>query len=154
MLTVRRANQNDLLGLSKLIAAMHRETEFKYFRLNFDKIVDSLCNWMDNGLLIVAEKKADDSNDVVGMMAGSKRPQWYSDDNLIAEDFLFVREDFRGTRAAYLLLREFMLWANEQGAEHIRAGVATGTGESANRLYEHFGLHYVGGNFVTHIPRS
>ena len=150
MLTVRRATQNDLLDIFKLCVAMHQETDFGNFPLNPEKMIAQLSHWKDHSLLLVAE----DDGKIVGMMAGSKRDQWYSDEFLAAEDFIFVDKDHRGTRAAFLLMREFMQWATQAGAKHIRAGVATGTGAAAERLYKHFGLNFVGGNYTAHLARS
>ena len=104
MLTVRRATQNDLLDIFKLCVAMHQETDFGNFPLNPEKMIAQLSHWKDHNLLLVAE----DDGKIVGMMAGSKRDQWYSDEFLAAEDFIFVDKDHRGTRAAFLLMREFM----------------------------------------------
>lgn len=150
MLTVRKATENDLLDVFKLVVAMHMETEFRKFNFNPEKALRELHNWIQNHFFVVVV----DDGRVVGMMAGSKRDQWYSDDVLAAEDLLYVAQENRGTRAAYLLMREFMRWADQIGAQHIRAGVATGTGAGAERLYKHFGMNYVGGNFTSHLSRS
>ena len=150
MLKVRRATEEDRLGIFKLCVAMHRETDFGYFQFNPQKAVDSIGGWIHGQLMLVADK----DGDIVGMMAASKKDAWFSDDPFASEDFFYVRQDVRGSRAGYLLMKGFVDWANEVGVNHIRAGVATGTGPAAERLYEHFGMKYVGGNFSAHLDRS
>lgn len=154
MLKVRNATENDRLGIFKLAVAMHRETDFGNFSFDPEKAINSIGLWLHGGLMLVVVDQAEDSEEVVGMMAASKKDPWFSQDVLVSEDFFYVREDKRGSRAAFLLMKGFIDWANEVGAHHLRAGVATGTGPAAERLYEHFGMHYVGGNFSSHISRS
>lgn len=147
MLKVRRATEEDRLGIFKLCVAMHRETDFKNFSFNPEKAINSLGIWIHRDLMLVA----DNDGDIVGMLAASKKDAWFSDDTFASEDFFFVRQDMRGTRAAFLLMKGFVNWASEVGALHIRAGVATGSGPAAERLYEHFGMKYQGGNFSSHL---
>lgn len=152
MLKVRRATPNDHLGVFKLAVLMHAETDFKHYTFSPVKTLKSIADW-DNGgsrALFVA----DSDGDLVGMLAAAVEDMAFSDDVVAAENVFFVRDDMRGSRAAYLLMRGFRNWADEIGAGHIRAGVATGTGWAAHRLYEHFGMDCVGSNFTTHLERS
>lgn len=147
-LRVRRAVEADRLGLFKLAVAMHRETSFRAYAFNPQKAIDSLGAWIHGGLMVVAEK----DGQVVGMLAGSKHSPWFSDDKVVSERLFYVAADHRGGRAGYMLMREFMAWARENAPCHVSAGVATGTGPAAERLYEHFGMTYQGGNFALDLP--
>lgn len=152
MLKVRRATANDHLGVFKLAAAMHAETDFKHYTFSPLKTLHSISEWDsgDSRVLFVV----DDGKDIVGMMAVGVEDAAFSNDIVAAENVFFVRSDMRGTRAAYLLMREFLSWSEKIGAKHIRAGVATGGGAAACRLYEHFGMQPVGANFASHIRRN
>jgi GNAT superfamily N-acetyltransferase len=77
-------------------------------------------------------------------------PLWFSDDRCLAEQLLFVTKASRGTRAAYRLVEAFMKFA-EADFQHVKAGVSTGVGTSAERLYLKFGLQCVGSNFTKHF---
>lgn len=147
-LCVRRAVEADRLGLFKLAVAMHRETSFRAYAFNPEKAIHGLGAWIHGGFMAVAEK----DGQVIGMLAATKRSPWFSDDPLLSEDLFYVAEAHRGTRAGYLLMREFMAWARENAPCHVRAGVATGKGPAAERLYEHFGMTYQGGNFALDLP--
>jgi 60 kDa SS-A/Ro ribonucleoprotein len=48
------------------------------------------------------------------------------------------------------LVREWLQWAKQNGSLHDRAGVSSGAGPAGERLYEHFGLKHMGGNFIAH----
>ncbi len=146
-LRVRRAVEDDRLGLFKLAVAMHRETSFRSYQFNPEKAVHGLGAWIHGGLMAVAEK----DGQVVGMLAARKQSPWFSEDRDVSEDLFYVAPEHRGGRAAYMLMREFMAWAAENAPCHVRAGVATGTGPAAERLYQHFGMTHQGGNYAIHL---
>jgi GNAT superfamily N-acetyltransferase len=147
MLRVRRATEEDLVDLFKLSVLMQRETDFSAFSFNPEKTINSISEWLQGNAVFVA----DDGDEIVGMLAASKRTHAFSDDEVACEDVFFVRQDKRGTRAGYLLMKSFIEWAGDSGARHVRAGVSTGTGSAAERLYQHFGMKHMGGNFSLHL---
>lgn len=150
MLKVRRAVEADRLPVFKMCVWMHRETDFKHFELNPHKLLDGVGNWIHGATLFLAE----DGDQPVGMLAACVKDSWFSDEPFASEELFYVIPEYRGTRAAFLLMRSYMSWAKDQGIKHIRAGVATGGAPGAERLYEHFGMQRTGGNFVTHLARS
>ena len=150
MLKVRRATTEDLIPVFKLFLAMHQETDFRNITLDPEKTLHGANAYINSGTMFVV----DDGSQIVGMMAGCKRDPWFSQEQYASEELLYVSPEYRGTRAAYLLLKAFMGWAESEGVSHIRAGVSTGTGDSAERLYEHFGMKRMGGNYVAHLTRS
>lgn len=152
MTTIRRATEADRLALFKLCVAMHRDTDFQHYRLNPEKLLHSLGYWIHDtrALLLVAER----DGVVIGFFMAKLTQPWFSDDLCAVEDCFFVLAEHRGTRAGYLLVRGFTEWAAEHGAEHSRAGVTSGRGEAGGRLYEHFNLQFMGGNYIAHHPKE
>ncbi len=65
-----------------------------------------------------------------------------------SEEYFYVSPEFRGSRAAYLLVREFVAWARSHNPSFIRAGISTGVTSGASKLYEHFGMLSVGTNHM------
>jgi GNAT superfamily N-acetyltransferase len=149
MLTVRRATEDDHLDLFKLLVPMHRETDFQHYVLNPEKSFASLGNWIHNknNLCFVAINEVK----IVGAMFGTVAPLWFSDELVAREDLLYVHPDYRGGRAAYILAKAFLEAAKSAGIKHVQAGVSTGLGQGAERLYRHLGMTYMGGNFVAHF---
>lgn len=147
---IRTATDADLLALFKLAVAMHRETDFRSFQLDPEKTAASLAYWTTHrdGLALLAEH--DDAGPVGFFLAKVTTP-WFSNDLTAVEDCFYVLPEHRGSRAAYMLVREFMAWAKHRGAVHVRAGVSSGRGRGGERLYEHFGMSNMGGNFIAHL---
>jgi GNAT superfamily N-acetyltransferase len=142
-ITVRRATDADVLGMFKLCVQMHETTLYSRYRFSPEKCVSQIIGWIANALALVAMN----GDEAVGMMVATRRGLWFSDDEVAGEDVIYVREDARGSRAAFLLVREFKEWAAAQGVVDARAGVTTGH-TSAGRLYEHFGGRNVGSNYL------
>ncbi|WP_252152443.1 GNAT family N-acetyltransferase [Acinetobacter terrae] len=71
--------------------------------------------------------------------------EWQAD-SLMAFDYcLFVRPENRGSRTAYLLIKAFIEWAKEAGANWIQCGTATGLQtEKTVRFYEKMGFTHTG----------
>lgn len=89
------------------------------------------------------------SGDVaVGFLAASLTPVVFTFAFGAMEEYFYVTPEFRGTRAAYVLVREFMDWARAHNPSFIRAGVSTGVASGASKLYEHFGMLSVGTNHM------
>jgi GNAT superfamily N-acetyltransferase len=147
MLRIRRATEDDRIALFKLSVHMHRETDYRHVSVNPEKLLTNLSLWLNDGLLLVVEKE----QQVVGMLFASVRKPWFSDDDYASEDILYVVPEFRGTRAGYMLVRGLVEWVREKGIRHLRAGVSTGTGQAAEKLYRHFGMNFMGSNFIAHF---
>ena len=146
---IRPATEDDRLALFKLAVAMHRETDFQRFELNPGKTLDSLGYWIasPDALALLAEH---DTAGPVGFFLGKVTAPWFSDELAAVEDCFYVLPERRGSRAAFYLVREFLAWGKARGAWHARAGVSSGSGRAGERIYEHFGMKNMGGNFVVH----
>jgi len=146
---IRTATEDDRLALFKLAVAMHQETDFRAFVLDPQNTLDNLGYWITQpmALALLAEH---DTAGPVGFFLGKVVAPWYSAELAAVEDCFYVLPEHRGGMAAFRLVREFFAWGREQGALHVRAGVSSGSGRAGERLYEHFGLMNMGGNFVAH----
>lgn len=147
---IRTATDHDRLALFKLAVAMHRETDFRAFQLDPEKMVASLGFWTTNQDALALLAEHDDAGPIGFFLAKVTTP-WFSGDITAVEDCFYVLPEHRGSRAAYMLVREFMAWARRRGAVHVRAGVSSGRGRGGERLYEHFGMSNKGGNFIAHL---
>lgn len=138
------------MGVFKLIVEMHGCTDFSAFRFSPEKAITGIVAWILNSKVLVAER----DGDIVGVLIASTRDSWFSEDRFISEELVYVVKRARGGRTAYMLMREFINWARGSGARHVRAGVSTGVGATAERLYQHFGMTHTGGNFSLHLGES
>ncbi len=150
MINIRRATEEDRKVLFLLVMEMHGETDFRHYDFEPEIAFTGLGAWLrpgDERVMFVA----DVDGQVVGMLAATRVETWFGTDTVANEDLFFVHVLNRGGRAAFALMRAFHDWAKQIGANHIRAGVATGNCPAAERLYAHFGLRPVGGNFSKHL---
>lgn len=127
---------------------MHAESDVRHYEFCPVRAVNEVGKWIHGGIMLVAEK----NGQVIGIL-GAKvlHGVWFSPDTVVAEDIFYVATEHRGTRAAFMLVRELIHQAKSQGAQHIRAGVSSGMGNAGGRLYEHFGMRHLGGNYVIHF---
>jgi GNAT superfamily N-acetyltransferase len=84
----------------------------------------------------------------VGFLAASLSPVVFTFAFGAMEEYFYVSPEFRGTRAAYMLAKEFMEWARSHNPSFIRGSISTGVSSGAAKLYEHFGMKSVGTNHM------
>ena len=140
------------MPLFKLAAAMHAETLYRQYGFAPEKALKRLWHWItspDSVILV-----ADQDGEAVGMFAADVYAPWFTDDTLALEGCFFVLPEHRGSRAGYMLMRTFYEWAHERGASHIQAGVSSGLGPAGERLYQHFGLEHLGGNYARQLTKA
>jgi GNAT superfamily N-acetyltransferase len=89
-----------------------------------------------------------DGDKAIGFLAASLTPVAFTYAFGAMEEYFYVLPEYRGSRAAYILVREFMAWARSHNPSFIRAGVSTGVVSGAGKLYEHFGMMSVGTNHM------
>jgi L-amino acid N-acyltransferase YncA len=140
---IRPANYEDIPALVDLGAVMHQESRYRVLPYAPNKVFGLLANMIekDTGLLIVAER----NGEIIGGFMGLVVEHWFSN-SLIATDFaLFIHPDHRGGMTAARLLKRFVAWSREKGAELITAGITTGVNADAStRLYQSIGFEPVG----------
>jgi len=80
-------------------------------------------------------------NQIAGGIVGRVGGDWFNDAKIAFDDVLYVKPEFRKTRAAYMLIQAFIRWAQLMCASRIQCGTTTGVEYAACiRLYKHFGF--------------
>lgn len=78
---------------------------------------------------------------IIGGFVGRIGGDWFNNIKIAFDDVLYVKPEFRKTRAAYMLIQAFIRWAQLMGASRIQCGTTTGVESAACiRLYKHFGF--------------
>ena len=102
----------------------------------FDRAVDTA-----NPTIFVA----DDNGRVVGFLLCRLHTYMFSSGIYASQEVIYVRPDKRGTRAAALLIDEFLRWGEIIGAKEYTFGVSNGFHpDRTARLFERFGAKRVG----------
>jgi GNAT superfamily N-acetyltransferase len=89
---------------------------------------------------------------IIGGMLGFVSEAYYSQDKIAFEMTVMVLPEHRGSRSAWLLIKDFTAWAEQAGAKQIRVGVGTGPqGYGASRIYGKLGYETSGFTHVRHV---
>lgn len=137
---VRRAVPTDLEGIVSLGHEMWAEAETSFPPVQSDRCAKQLelsIQVPNNVFIAVVE----DDDGIVGVINGTIGDYAFSSQLRAAQDILFVTKEKRGSRAAILLLKIFIEWAQENGAQYIFAGASTGVKtDLTEKLFTKFGF--------------
>lgn len=129
---------------------MHGLTNFSDLRFDQEKVFRQIMVMTEDPKKWYCKAAFKDGL-LVGGMLGFLSEAYYSTDKVAYEMCVMVLPEYRGSRAAWVLIKDFTRWAEKNGAKQIRVGVGTGDqGFSASRIYERVGYETTG---FTHMKR-
>jgi hypothetical protein len=154
MTTIRTytATPADLAEILDLGQQMHAESAFRYFDLDIQKCAMLFHTCITNPETHFIRVAVGPTNEVIGVFAG-QISEYYFGRDLIASDYLwYVTPEYRGSRAALALLRDFHKWAEDRNAAEVYIGISTGvSAEKTGALLEKLGYNLVGGNYKLRV---
>lgn len=124
---LRKATQEDIHAIVGMGPGMIAESSFAGMSYSPEKVARAIT---ECGFACVAV----DGDVVAGVILGDIVAPWFSEDRMGTERVLYVRPEYRGTRAALMLVKAWIVWCWECGAKQIRPGTSA-TSEAADRLY-------------------
>lgn len=113
--------------------------------LDFDHEVTRRTFWeaidrADPTILVVEDKR-----EVIGYLMALMRPYAMTRGVFASQEVIYVRPCNRGSRAAALLIKGFLAWAERIEAREVYMGIANGFHpDRTARLFGHFGFELVG----------
>jgi GNAT superfamily N-acetyltransferase len=141
---VRTITEADIPVLVDMGAKAHEESKYKGLSFSVDKCTE-LCHRLigDSNLLCVVAVKEDM---IVGILAASANPTYFSCDRTASDILIYVLPKHRGSWAFFVLCSEYLRWAKESGAKIIFLSNTTGyEPEKVGKLYQKLGFEQVGG---------
>lgn len=146
MISLREASKADAQHFVTLGKEMHQEGVYHFLPFNENKIhkvaLDHIRGKNACAFLVFND------TDYIGMHLGSLTPYFFSDALLAAGLVTYVRPQFRGGRAAFLMIRKFIDWGKQKQAHEVYIGVSMGVNlDASHKFFQHFGFHYFGGNY-------
>lgn len=144
-MSIRNATLSDIPSILELSEAMHRESRFKLFDYDKEKVTQLLTTLINNeyGIVIVV-----DDDGILGGIMGIVSEHYFGRDKMASDLALFVQQDSRGTKIAIKLIKEYIVQATAKGAVDICISNTTGyEPESVGRFYQMLGFNRVGGNY-------
>jgi len=131
--------------------AMQQEGAYSVIPFDIERAAQSIIHMVINnpngfGLL------AYDGDKPVGMIAGAMAPYFFGAGELASDYVWYIEPEYRGSRAAIRLLKEFKSWATDMGASELYMGVTTGvSAERTGQLLQRLGFKPVGGNYKVEL---
>jgi hypothetical protein len=85
-------------------------------QINDDDLIQALCNLLDNGIILVAEK----DSKIIGALCGMMSQFWFSPKTKVAIELgWWIQEEHRSGMSAVRLLNAFEDWAKNMGASVV-----------------------------------
>jgi GNAT superfamily N-acetyltransferase len=139
---IRRATTADLPALIAMGRALHAESP-RYQGMPLDegelrRLWDRLAGTLlaDDACVLVAEIDGAPAGVMIGVLA----KRWFSQERYATDLTLYVKPQYRGSRAFLRLVQAFQAWAAGQGIEHLAVGVSTEIhAEQTVHAYERLG---------------
>ena len=134
---VRNATETDIPILLKMSKLMHNEGRYVKFDYNEDKVNDLIRFLLKDGIVLVVEDVK-----VIGGFMGMVTEHFFGHSKSSVDFGVYVLKESRHSKAAMLLIKEYVKQAKDKGATDIGIGNTMG---SVGGLYEKMGFSLVGG---------
>lgn len=142
-MTIRDLASRDIPEVITLGGMMHEESQYRDLCFYPKRVID-VCRYIlddDQQLGLIAET----NNRIVGMLAGYLRPYEYGDAILAHDRLVYVRPGYRGSSAFIRLVRRYVSWAREMGAEQVFLSQSTAVASHrVHGFYRRLGFEYLG----------
>ena len=140
---VRPATLDDLPDLLEIARQFIQEApNYSSRELDEQALTENLSQVIQGaGTVFVAVQ----DHEIAGGIVCLTTKDWFNNQIIAFEQVFYVKPEYRGTRAALLLIDVFLNWSRQMGAGRVQCGTTTGINtESCVRLYKHFGFNEYG----------
>jgi GNAT superfamily N-acetyltransferase len=125
---------------------MIAEAEFSYAKLEKHKILNLFKS--DNTVFFIVIK----NNKIVGFILAVAHEYFFSNRKRVSDLGLYVLPEYRGSRAALMLIKALETWAKDMGANDLHLGQTSAVNmDKTRQFYERLGYKTVGFNTVKHL---
>tara|TARA_R110001592_G_scaffold131052_1_gene344642 strand:- start:17130 stop:17585 length:456 start_codon:yes stop_codon:yes gene_type:complete len=136
--------KGDFNRIKELFPTIQAETRYKDFSINYEKLENLYHNQFAEDP-VVKVFYALEGDELVGFGAFVITAHYFTDQLIASDIIVYVRPERRGSLAAVKLLKNYILWADQQNASHITLGISTGIHpEKTKRFYERLGFKTIG----------
>jgi L-amino acid N-acyltransferase YncA len=146
MKLIREARPDDIDAILRIGVECHAEaaTKFAVDRVQARRII---AQFVQSPRYFAWVAEADD--EVLGCLLGGIAQVWYSQQKEASDLLFYVRPDPRVIGAGKLMLKRFMRWGYERGADGFSMAVSFGGPKAVNtgKIYRKLGFSEVGSVF-------
>jgi GNAT superfamily N-acetyltransferase len=145
-LIVEKLTLHRLEEFFELVIKMIAEAEFSYAKLEKQKILNLFKS--NNTVFFIVIK----NNKILGFIFAIAHEYFFSNRKRVSDLGLYVLPEYRGSRAALMLIKALETWAKEIGADDLCLGQTTAVNmDKTRQFYERLGYKTVGFNTVKHL---
>ena len=141
---IRRATVFDFSFILALLAQMHKEAEFELSSIDPIKFSESVLSTINSGVVFVAEE----DNRIIGSIGGIFSSDWWSSEIYLGDRWFYVYKKERKSRAAYMLVKEFIKAAKKSNMQLRLAHIFSGDIDRKDKFYDRLGLRKAGSHYV------
>ncbi len=143
---VRWASPFELSAIVALLVTMHEEAETKLTPVSTEKTFSQVNEIIHRGICLVAV----DGGKIIGTIGGKQVKDWWSDQTHVGDYWFYVAKDKRASRAAMVLVKEFMRISKKVFPDDkIRlAHIFSGDCARKDKFFERLGLKKAGAVFL------
>lgn len=156
LINVRPAVEDDLPAIFELGRELRAESPIPFPDADETVVRDTLALLGDFYFMAVAEVSLPEhtggEKKIIGTLTAQLTRYAFSQEFMAQYDLFHVHREWRGSRAALLLIRAFENWAKEFNVGRAILGVHSGLdAERTGRFFEKLGYQPMGGNFMKEI---
>jgi GNAT superfamily N-acetyltransferase len=144
---IREAKPEDIDAIYKLGRECHDLAATK-FRIDAVQARKTVAMFVNSPRYFAYIKEVD--GEILGALLGFVERVWFSMDKEASDLFFYVRSDPRSIGAGKILLKRFIRWGYEHGANGISMAVSFGGSKAVDtgKIYRKLGFATVGGVFL------
>lgn len=118
--------------------------------------IGALTEHLSGGDFYLSIAREKEGGEIIGMIVGQSVPYFFAPSKkMIVDHLIYVREDKRGTSAAYRLMKHFEAWSETRDAIEMSLGVSTGINpEKVHDFYIKMGYTHTGGIYKKPLSQS
>lgn len=146
MIVIREARTTDIDGILKLGIECHAgaATRFTVDPVLARRVIANFVQSQSRFAWVVERDE-----ELLGVLLGGIEPVWYSQQKEASDLLFYVRKDPRSVGAGRLLLKRFIRWGYERGADGFSMAVSYGgpTAATTGKIFRKLGFIDVGNIF-------
>lgn len=144
---IRCLEYADIPETVELARKFVEESAFSRFQFSPEKMASNLSLAVTHPHVAFCQVVEHDGR-LVGALVGYISEFFFGHDLIASDSGWFILPEYRGSRSAVKLLKNFQTWAKANGAKEVAMGVSTDvTPEKTGALLQKLGYKHVGGNY-------
>lgn len=132
-LSLKIANKDDRVSIVHLLTEMHKESGMG--SLNINKVLNAIELCLSKGVILSIEM----DKEIVAVMGLRPSTLWWTDNEMLMDQFTYVQPKARKTKAIFKLVKEAKTIAKEMKMPMLLANFGFKNEERISKMYRRFG---------------